>query len=65
MNRQYPTPEELHDWHRDRHGLDRKRRPLARIFYAALIAHAVIWCGVQGYLTVDYVRSQYAIVGER
>ena len=58
-----PTPEELHDWRKDRHGLDRKR-PLVRILYAALIANAALWCGAQGYLTVDYVQQLAAEIEE-
>lgn len=58
------TPEEAHDWHHDRHGIDRKRRPLARIFYAALIANAAVWCAAQAYLTVDYVQQLAAEIEE-
>lgn len=31
------TPEELHDWHRDRHGFDCPRRTLDQIIDAAAI----------------------------
>lgn len=56
------TPEEMHDWRKDRHGIDRKRRPMVRILYAALIANAAVWCGAQVYLTVDYVQQQTAAI---
>ena len=58
-----PTPEEMHDWRKDRHGLDRKR-PLFRILYAALIANAAVWCAAQAYLTVDYVQQLTAEIEE-
>lgn len=60
-----PTFEELHDWHRDRHGIDRKRRPLFRILMAVAFANAALWCGAQVYLTVDYVQQRAAIVEGR
>ena len=57
------TPEELHDWRKDRHGIDRKR-PLVRIVYVALIANAAVWCAAQVYLTVDYVQQLDAEIEE-
>ena len=38
---------------------------IKRAAYAALIANAAIWCGVQGYLTVDYVQQRAAVVEGR
>lgn len=58
------TPEELHDWQA---GVmpPVRRPPLRRIAVALLVAHAAVWCAMQVYLTVDYVRSQTQIVEAR
>lgn len=37
---------------------------IKRAAYAVLIANAALWCGVQGYLTVDYVQKRSAVIGE-
>lgn len=37
---------------------------IKRAAYAALIAHAAIWCAAQVYLTVDYVQQRAALISE-
>ena len=51
MSRPFPNPEELHDWNRDRHGLDAEPplslQDLAVIFGALLLA--VCACLILGF----------------
>ena len=64
MNGRRVTPEEQHDWQA---GVmpPVRRLPLRKLAVGLLVAHAAVWCAMQVYLTVDYVRSQTEIVEAR
>lgn len=64
MSRPIPSPEELHDWQA---GVmpPVRRLSLRKLAVALLVAWAAVWCAMQVYWTVDYVRSQTQIVEAR